>query len=67
MPVIAARATVDEDAILNAMKDGACDLVSLATKARLEAVINRELRAFRVERALNSTLNSATAYRRQLL
>ena len=66
VPVIAARATVDEDTILDAMKDGACDLVSLATRARLEAVINRELRAYRVERALNSTLNSATAYRRQL-
>ncbi len=66
VPLIAARATADEEAILDAMKDGACDLVSLATKARLEAVVSRELRAFRVERALNSTLNSATAYRRQL-
>jgi len=66
VPVIAARATADEEAILQAMKDGACDLVSLATRARLEAVVSRELRAFRVERALNSTLNSATAYRRQL-
>jgi diguanylate cyclase (GGDEF)-like protein len=66
VPVIAARATADEETILAAMKDGACDLVSLTTRARLEAVVSRELRAFRVERALNSTLNSATAYRRQL-
>lgn len=66
VPVIAARATADEESILKAMNDGACDLVSLATRARLQAVVNRELRAYRVERALNSTLTSATAYRRQL-
>ena len=66
VPVIVVSATADEDSILQAMKDGACDLVSLATKARLEAVVSRELRALRVERALNSTLSSATAYRRQL-
>jgi diguanylate cyclase (GGDEF)-like protein len=66
VPVIAVRATADEEGILAAMKEGACDLVSLATRARLEAVVSRELRALRVERALNSTLNSATAYRRQL-
>lgn len=66
VPVIAVGATADEDSILRAMRDGACDLVSLATKARLEAVVSRELRALRVERALNSTLSSATAYRRQL-
>jgi diguanylate cyclase (GGDEF)-like protein len=66
VPVIAISESADEDAILGAMKDGACDLVSSHQKARLQAVVNRELRAFRVERALNTTLNSATEYRRQL-
>jgi diguanylate cyclase (GGDEF)-like protein len=66
VPVVAIGNTVDEDAILQAMKDGACDLVSATQKARLQAVVNRELRAFRVERALNSTLTSANEYRRQL-
>lgn len=66
VPVIAAAVSADEDAILLAMKDGACDLVSFNARARLEAVVSRELRAFRVERALNSTLTSATAYRKQL-
>lgn len=66
VPVIAVRESADEEVILRAMKDGACDLVSLQRKARLQAVVSRELRAFRVERALNSTLNSATEYRRQL-
>lgn len=66
VPVIAISRSADEAAILQAMKDGAGDLVSIDQKARLQVVVNRELRAFRVERALNSTLNSATEYRRQL-
>lgn len=66
VPVIAVRKTVDEAGIQEAMQAGACDLVSVGRKGRLQAVVARELRAFRVERALNSTLNSATEYRRQL-
>ena len=66
VPVIAISDSVDEEVILQAMNDGAVDLVSVTQKARLQAVVNRELRAFRVERALNSTLNSATEYRKQL-
>ena len=66
VPLLAVKETVDENSILQAMKDGACDLVSIDNKARLQAVVDRELRAYRVERALNSTLNSATEYRRQL-
>ena len=66
VPVIAISASVDEAKIQDAMKHGACDLVSIEKKARLQAVVTRELRAFRVERALNTTINSATEYRRQL-
>lgn len=66
IPLLVIRATVDELSILAAMRDGACDLVSVGNKARLQAVVDRELRAYRVERALNSTLLSATEYRRQL-
>jgi diguanylate cyclase (GGDEF)-like protein len=66
VPVVAVGNEADENSILKAMKDGACDLVSVDQKARLQAVVNRELRAFRVERALNTTLISATEYRRQL-
>ncbi len=65
VPVIAIKETVDEAGIQEAMAHGACDLVSIDKKGRLQAVVARELRAFRVERALNSTLNSATEYRRQ--
>ncbi|MDH4073287.1 MAG: GGDEF domain-containing phosphodiesterase [Gammaproteobacteria bacterium] len=66
VPVIAVGLHADEVSILRAMKDGACDLVSSEQKARLQAVVNRELRALRMERALNETLISATEYRKQL-
>ena len=66
IPIIATQESTDETAIQKAMQAGACDLVSLSLKKRLQSVVSRELRAIRVERALNSTLRSATEYRRQL-
>jgi PAS domain-containing protein len=41
-------------------------VVSLSATERVQAVVSRELRTFRLERALNSTLQSASDYRRQL-
>ena len=66
VPLIAVGQQADEVSILRAVKDGAGDLVSSEQKARLQAVVNRELRALRMERALNETLISATEYRKQL-
>jgi len=66
VPLLALKSEVEESTILEAMNDGACDLVSIENKERLLVVVDRELRAYRVERALNSTLTSATEYRRQL-
>jgi len=66
VPVIAMQETADETKIQEAMQAGACDLVSMSLKKRLQSVVTRELRALRVERALNSTLQSASAYKRQL-
>ena len=66
IPVIALQQEADEDSIQKAMQDGACDLVSIGRKSRLQSVVSRELRALRVERALYSTLQSATEYKRQL-
>ncbi len=66
VPVIALAKDADEHAIQEAMQHGACDLVSIGRKRRLQAVVSRELRALRVERALNSTLHSATEYRKQV-
>jgi len=66
IPVIAVLAKADETSIEKAMRDGACDMVSFGLKSRLQSVVSRELRALRVERALNSTLSSATEYKKQL-
>lgn len=66
VPVIATSRSVDEASIDQAMQQGAVDLVSMKSRSRLQAVVERELRAFRVEQALNSTLQSATGYRKQL-
>tara|TARA_R110002096_G_scaffold6305_11_gene29322 strand:+ start:15569 stop:17677 length:2109 start_codon:yes stop_codon:yes gene_type:complete len=66
VPLIAAQESADEASIQKAMQAGACDLVSMSLKTRLQSVVSRELRALRVERALNSTLQSATEYKRQL-
>ena len=66
VPVIAVRREATEEAIESAMRHGACDLVSAGLKGRLQSVVTRELRALRVERALNSTVFSATEYKKQL-
>lgn len=66
VPVIALRKKADESAIQEAMRHGACDLVSIGLKNRLQSVVTRELRALRAERALNSTIASASEYKRQI-
>ena len=66
IPLIALQKSVDEASIQEAIAAGASDLVSVEGKSRLQAVVARELRTLRMERALNSTLSSATAYRQQL-
>ena len=66
VPIIAMQEQASEDDIEAAMRAGACDLVSLGSRSRLQSVVTRELRALRVERALNSTLQSATEYKKQL-
>jgi multidomain signaling protein FimX len=66
MPVLIVRENVDEAAIADAMRLGAQDVVTLANRSRLQAVASRELRAYRLERALTTTLSSAREYREQL-
>jgi len=66
VPVIALREEADESVIQEAMHHGACDLVSIGLKNRLQSVVTRELRALRAERALNSTIASASEYKRQI-
>jgi len=66
VPLIGVTDVVDEARIASAMQLGARDIVSLTNPARMQAVMQRELRAFRLERALNNTLKSASDARRQL-
>lgn len=66
VPLIVVAEHFDEEAVGIAMRRGARDVVSLSCPLRLEAVMMRELRSFRLERALNVTLQSARDYRRQL-
>jgi diguanylate cyclase (GGDEF)-like protein/PAS domain S-box-containing protein len=66
VPLIVVADTKDEAAVVEAMHVGARDVVSLENPARLQAVMARELRSFRLERALETTLKSAKDARRQL-
>jgi diguanylate cyclase (GGDEF)-like protein/PAS domain S-box-containing protein len=66
MPVLIVREHVDEAAIAESMRLGAQDVVTLANRSRLQSVATRELRAYRLERALSTTLSSAREYREQL-
>jgi diguanylate cyclase (GGDEF)-like protein/PAS domain S-box-containing protein len=66
LPIIAIAESADESRIADAMQVGARDFVSLGNMARLQAVMLRELRSFRLERALDTTLKSAHDARRQL-
>ena len=66
VPLLLVAETIEEVAMAEAMKAGAQDVVSFNELERLRAVAERELRAFRLERALNETLISATQYKKQL-
>ena len=66
VPLVVVRNAADENEIADAMQAGAQDLVSLSQTGRLRSVAERELRAYRLESALNATLQSATQYKRQL-
>jgi EAL domain-containing protein (putative c-di-GMP-specific phosphodiesterase class I)/GGDEF domain-containing protein len=66
VPLLVVRPQISETDIAAGMRLGARDVVSLSATERVQAVVSRELRTFRLERALNSTLQSASDYRRQL-
>jgi multidomain signaling protein FimX len=66
VPVLVLAAYVDEAQIAAAMASGARDVVTLASPDRLQAVVLRELRAFRTQRALDASTRSAHDARSQL-
>ena len=66
IPVIICSRTVDENGIAAAMRIGAQDMVSVNFPSRLVAVFTRELRAFRLEQALNKAGQTVRDYKKQL-
>ncbi|HKT72854.1 MAG TPA: EAL domain-containing protein [Steroidobacteraceae bacterium] len=66
VPIVVVMDPLDEVRIAVAMEQGARDAVSLANLERLQAVMLRELRTFRLERALSTTLKTARDARSQL-
>src|SRR5262249_32731765 len=66
VPLVVVSKAAEETDIAEALLAGAQDLVSHGQTERLRSVAERELRAFRLERALNETRPSASQYKRQL-
>ncbi len=66
VPLVVVSKAAQETDIAEALLAGAQDLVSLGQTDRLRSIAERELRAFRLERALNETLFSANQYKKQL-
>jgi diguanylate cyclase (GGDEF)-like protein/PAS domain S-box-containing protein len=66
IPTLLVREHIDEAIINQAMQLGARDVVSMGNPQRLQAVVSRELRSFRLEHKLATTLNATQEYREQL-
>lgn len=66
VPVLIVRDKLDEDSIAQALALGAQDAVTLTNIPRLQLVVGRELRTYRLDRALSTTLASAREYKKQL-
>ena len=66
VPLVVIRDRVEGAATAEDMARGARDTVAIASPDHVQAVIRRELRAFRMERTLTNTLRTAQDYRRQL-
>jgi len=66
VPVLIVREKLDEDVIAKALALGAQDAVTLGNVPRLQLVVGRELRTYRLDRALSTTLASAREYKKQL-
>jgi diguanylate cyclase (GGDEF)-like protein len=66
VPLISCREELDEDVIADDIGAGAHDAVSLRRTDRLGAVLERALKAGRLNRALKGAVRSASSYREQL-
>lgn len=65
-PLLLVRGKVDEQTIAEAMESGANDVISLTHRNRFQAVVKRELAAFRLKIALAGVVTSAKQYRQEL-
>lgn len=66
LPLILVREQVTERMIADAVSAGARDVVSLAHRNRLTAVVERELRTQRLKAALDGVVSSASHYKQEL-
>ncbi len=66
VPVLVVREKLGEVEIAEALALGAQDAVTLTNVPRLQLVVGRELRTYRLDRALSTTLASAREYKKQL-
>lgn len=66
VPLLVIRPELGEAVMAADLAAGARDTITLSEASRAHAVIARELKAFRAERALRETLQSAQEYRKQL-
>ena len=66
VPVLIVREKLDEDSIAQALALGAQDAVTLTNVPRLQLVVGRELRTYRLDRALSTTLAAARESKKQL-
>ena len=65
LPLLAVRESLTEEQIAADLAHGARDAVSLSSPLRLQSVIGRELRAWRLDQALKDTLTLAQDTHRQ--
>ena len=65
-PLLLVRSKIDEQTIAEAMESGANDVISLTHRHRFQAVVKRELAAFRLKVALAGVMTSAKQYRQEL-
>lgn len=66
VPALLVREQLDEAMMAKAMQLGAKDVVTFSNPQRLQAVVTRELTAFRLEHKLAATIAAAHEYREQL-
>ncbi|MEO8315945.1 MAG: EAL domain-containing protein [Pseudomonadota bacterium] len=66
LPMLVIRSELNEEVMAADLALGARDTLTLSNPVRVHAVCARELKTFRMERALNETLHSAQEYRHQL-